>query len=87
MTRARDPLAREITQQLAPIVAPAAEKADLLIEELAKRHDGLTAFTPRGLGDAVKRLQRQLTAAEIRAGADALMARMKREYGLREDIR
>lgn len=80
------PLAREIARRLSPIIAPAREKADMLIEELAARHDELAAFTPKGLADAVRRLQSQLQDTHILAAADALMDRMKRDYGTRENV-
>lgn len=87
MRRPSDPLAAEIARLLVPIVAPAAEKGELLIEELALRHPRLRRFAPKGLGEAVRRLRAQLGEAEIRAGAQALLLRMKRDYGLREDLR
>lgn len=82
----RDPLAAEIAALLAPILAPAAEKADLLIEEMCARHKTCEAFEARGLPAAIKRLRTRHTPAQIRAAAKSLMARLAREHDPRERV-
>jgi len=83
---ARDPLAAEISALLAPILAPAAEKADLLVEEMCARHPACEAFEARGLASAVKRLRTRHTPAQIRAAAKSLMARIARDHDPRERV-
>lgn len=83
---ARDPFAAEIAALLAPILAPAAEKADLLIEEMCARHKTCAMFEARGLAAAIKRLRVQHSPAQIRAAAKALMARLARDHDPRERV-
>jgi len=83
---ARDPLTAEVAALLAPILAPAAEKADLLIEEMCARHKDCAPFAARGLPAAIKRLRARYTSAQIRAAAKALMTRIAREYDPRERV-
>ena len=84
--RARDPLVRELEQTLKPIIAPAQEKADMLVEHLGKKHRKKLAFTPKGLADAVRRLRARFSDDEIRAGAKSLMTRLAKLYGEPESV-
>ncbi len=83
---ARDPFSAEIAAMLAPILAPARERAELLIEELASRHEEFSPFAPRGVADAVRRARKTLSDEEIRAGALALLARLARDFSTRETV-
>jgi hypothetical protein len=81
-----DPLVREIELVLKPIVGPAREKAGMLVEHLARSHCRSFAFEPRGLGDAIRRLRRELSDADIRAGATDLLKSLSELYGDREKV-
>lgn len=81
-----DPLLRDLDATLKALHAPAAEKADLLVEHLAKRHRRKLAFEPKGMADAVRRLRANLSDAQIRAGAASLMAEMADLYNSRETV-
>jgi len=82
-----DPLVREVTQILKPIMGPIAEKSDLLIEHMAKRHRRKIDATPRGLADTVRLLRaKKLSDAQIRAGATGLVAQLAALYGDRETV-
>jgi hypothetical protein len=84
--RKGDPLVRDLERTLKPILGPAAEKADLLVEHLAKRRRRRPKFTPKGLADAARRLRADFSDDEIRAGAESLVARLARLYGDRETV-
>lgn len=81
-----DPLIRELEQSLRPILGPASEKADLLVEHLAKKYRRKLAFEPKGIADAVRRLRPVLSDAQIRAGAKTLMTEMAELYSARETV-
>lgn len=82
-----DPLVRDLEQTLKPILGPASEKADLLVEHLAKKHRRKLAMAPKGLADAARRLrEKNLTDEQIRAGARSLVARLAKLYGGRETV-
>lgn len=84
--RKGDPLVRELEQTLKPLMAPSQEKADLLIEHIAKKHRRKLALQPRGLADAARQLRAKFTDAQISAGAKSLMAHLARLYGDRETV-
>jgi hypothetical protein len=85
--RKGDPLVRELEQTLKPILGPAAEKADLLVEHLAKKHRRKLAITPKGLADAVRQLRaKKLSDDQIRAGAKGLVAHLAKLYGGQETV-
>ncbi|HVK79657.1 MAG TPA: hypothetical protein VM915_03510 [Verrucomicrobiae bacterium] len=85
--RKGDPLVRELEQTLKPIMGPSAEKADMLIEHIAKKHRRKLAIEPKGLADAAKRLRAsKFTDEQIRAGAQSLMAHLAKLYGDRETV-
>ncbi len=84
--RAADPLLRELERTLRPIMAPAREKADLLVEHLAKRHRRKLEFQPKGLADAARRLRTKFSDEQISAGAKSLVAELSTLYGDRETV-
>jgi hypothetical protein len=81
-----DPLVRELEQSLKPILGPASEKAEMLVEHLAKKHRRKLSFEPKGLADATKRLRASLTDDQIRAGAKSLVSHLAKLYGDRETV-
>ena len=84
--RKGDPLVREIEQTLKPIMGPAQEKADLLIEHIAKKHRRKLGFQPKGLADATRQLRTKFSDAQISAGAKSLMVNLAKLYGDRETV-
>ncbi len=84
--KAPDPLVRELAQTLKPIIAPAHEKADLLVEHIAKRHRKKLAFQPKGLADAARQLRTKFTDDQISASAKSLIAHLAKLYGDRETV-
>jgi phytoene dehydrogenase-like protein len=81
-----DPLVRELEQTLKPILGPAAEKADMLVEHLAKKHRRKLSLEPKGLADATKQLRGTFSDEQIRAGAKSLVAHLDKLYGDRETV-
>jgi hypothetical protein len=80
--RAVDPLVRDLELALKPVLASAAEKADMLVEHLAKKHRRKLAFEAKGLADAARRLRAaKLSDEQIRAGAVALVAQLAKLHG------
>jgi hypothetical protein len=85
--RKGDPLVRDLEQTLKPILGPAAEKADLLVEHLAKKHRRKFVIAPKGLADAARQLRaKKLSDDQIRAGAKTLVARLAELYGGQETV-
>lgn len=84
--RKGDPLVRELEQTLKPIMGPAQEKADLLIEHIAKKHRRKLAFQPKGLADAARQLRTKFSDPQISAGAKSLVAHLAKLYGDRETV-
>ncbi|HVV33295.1 MAG TPA: hypothetical protein VHC73_08725 [Vitreimonas sp.] len=84
--RRGDPLVRELERTLKPIMGPSAEKAELLIEFMAKKHRRKLTGEPKGLADAIKRLRTHFTDAQIQAGAKALLGNLKALYGDQETV-
>ncbi|MGD9965315.1 MAG: hypothetical protein AB7T59_02230 [Hyphomonadaceae bacterium] len=76
-----DPLVRELEQTLKPILGPSREKADLLIEHIAKKHKRRLAFEPKGLADAARQLRTKFSDDQISAGAQTLVAQLSKLYG------
>jgi hypothetical protein len=85
-TKRGDPLVRELEQTLKPILGPASEKADLLVEHLAKKHRRKLNIEPKGLADAAKKLRSKFSDDQIRAGAQSLVAHLAKLYGDRETV-
>lgn len=80
--RAGDLLVRDLELALKPILAPASEKAELLVEHLAKKHRRKLAFEPKGLADAARRCRAaKLTDAQIHAGAQSLVVQLAKLHG------
>jgi hypothetical protein len=85
--RKADPLLRDLEQTLKPILGPASEKADLLVEHLAKKHRRKLGITPKGLADAARQLrEKNLSDDQIRAGAKGLVAHLAKLYGGQETV-
>jgi hypothetical protein len=85
--RRTDPLVRDLEKTLKPILGPAAEKADLLVEHLAKKHRRKLAMDAKGLADAARQLRaKKLTVDQIRAGAESLVRRLAELYGAQETV-
>jgi cell division septum initiation protein DivIVA len=84
--RRGDPLVRDLERTLKPILGPAVEKADMLVEHLAKKHRRKLAFEPKGLADAAKQLRARFSDDQIRAGAKSLVAHLSKLYGDRETV-
>jgi hypothetical protein len=82
-----DPLVRDLEQTLKPILGPASEKADLLVEHLAKKHRRKLAIAAKGLADAARQLRaKKLSDDQIRAGAKGLVAHLAKLYGAQETV-
>ena len=80
--RRGDPLVRALEQSLQPVLAPSAEKAEMLVEHLAKKHRRKLSFETTGLGDAARRLRAaKFSDAQIRAGAESLVAHLAKVHG------
>jgi hypothetical protein len=85
--RKGDPLVRDLEQTLKPILGPSAEKADLLVEHIAKKHRRKLGIVPKGLADAARQLRaKQLSDDDIRAGAKSLVAHLAKLYGDQETV-
>lgn len=81
-----DPLVKDLETTLRPILGPAAEKGELLIEHMAKKHRFAAQGSPRGLADAAKRLRQHCSDAQIRAGAKSLLSEVASLYSSRESV-
>ena len=80
--RKGDPLIRALELTLKPVLAPAIEKAEMLIEHLAKKHRRKLAFEASGIADAARRLRvAKFSDAQIRAGAESLVAHLAKLHG------
>lgn len=85
--RKGDALVRDLDRTLKPLLGPAAEKADLLVEHLAKKHRRKLGIAPKGLADAARQLRaRKLSDDQIRAGAESLIAQLAKLHGDRETV-
>ena len=84
--RRGDPLVRELEQTLRPILGPAAEKAELLIEFMAKKHRRKLPSETKGFADAAQRLRVHFTDMQIQAGAKGLLGSLKKLYGDQETV-
>lgn len=85
--RKGDPLVRDLEQTLRPILGPASEKAELLVEHLAKKHRRKLQIAPKGLADAARQLRaKKLSDDQIRAGAEALVSHLAKLYGSQETV-
>lgn len=84
--KAGNALSADLARALRPILAPASEKAELLVEHLAKKHRRKLKLQPKGLADAAKRLRADFTDAEIRSGAETLLRDLAKLYATRETV-
>jgi hypothetical protein len=78
----RDSLVQALTVILQPILARAAEKADLLMDHLGAD----VTRAPKGLSDAVRVLRRTHTDEAILEGAKSLLAKVARRHSMREVV-
>jgi hypothetical protein len=79
--RKGDPLVRELEQTLKPILGPSREKADMLIEHVAKTYKRKLTYEPKGLADATRQLRTKFSDGQISAGAKSLVAHLSKLYG------
>ncbi|MFZ2029884.1 MAG: hypothetical protein WAU68_06230 [Vitreimonas sp.] len=80
--RAGDPLLRGVDHILKPLMGPGAEKAELLMEHLAKKHRRKLETSATGLASAIRRLRAaNLSDAQILTGAKGLMASLAKLHG------
>lgn len=86
LAKAPDTLAGDLARALRPILGPSSEKAEMLVEHLAKKHRRKLKLAPRGLADAAKRLRADFTEAQIRAGAETLLRDLAKLYATRETV-
>lgn len=84
--KAADPLVLALDRALKPVIAPAAEKADMLIEHIAKKRRRKLDIEAKGLADAARQLRKRFTDAEIEADAKGLAAHLAKLYGGREGV-
>lgn len=81
-----DPLLRDLEVTLKPILGPSAEKADMLVEHIAKKHRKKLGIAPKGLADATRQLRGRFSDDQIRAGAKSLVSHLAKLYGDRETV-
>lgn len=84
--RQSDALAREVARALKPVIAPAREKAEMLVEHMAKKHRRKLDLAPKGVADAIRGLRESFTDDQIASGAGTLAAELRRLYGDRETV-
>ncbi len=84
--RAGDPLVRDLEQTLRPILGSSAEKAELLVAHIAKKHRRKLTIAPKRLTDAARQLRTSFSDQQIRAGAKSLMMQLAKAYGDRETV-
>lgn len=81
-----DPLVRDLEQTLKPILGPAAEKAELLVEHIAKKHRRKLGLQPKGLADAARQLRANFSDTQISAAAKSLVTHLNDLYGDRDTV-
>ncbi|MEZ5996241.1 MAG: hypothetical protein R3C25_10855 [Hyphomonadaceae bacterium] len=84
--RAPDRLLRDVQRALRPVMAPAREKAEMLVDHMAKGRRRKTSTAPKGLSDALRQLRAAHSEAQIAAGAHSLAARLAQRYGDRDSV-
>jgi hypothetical protein len=84
--RKRDPLLNDLERTLKPLLAPASEKADLLVEHMARKYRRKLQLQSKGLAQAVKALRTRFSDDQILDGAKSLMGQLTRLYGGRETV-
>lgn len=78
---------RAIAAKLKPILAPASEKAEMLIDVLSERHGASAHPEPRGLTPTIRRLCAHYGAEAVESAADVLLERMAAWGSLRERVK
>jgi hypothetical protein len=81
-----DPLVKDVDAALRKILGPSAEKAELLVEHMGRKHRLPLSMAPKGLADGVRRLRGHFSDAQIRAGAKSLLAEIAGRYSKRETV-
>ncbi|MEJ0060964.1 MAG: hypothetical protein WDM79_15900 [Terricaulis sp.] len=84
--KAGDPVVKEVDLALRKILGPSAEKAELLVEHMARKHRVALSVAPKGVADGVRRLRPHFSDAQIRAGAKSLLAEIAGRYSKRETV-
>jgi hypothetical protein len=84
--RAVDPLVRGVERTLKPVMAPVREKAELLVEHMAKKHRRKLTFEPKGLASAVRKLRGKFSDDQISAGANSLLNQLAQLYGDHDSV-
>lgn len=80
-------LTRDVETLFRPLMAPASEKGELLLEALARKHRKSFTATPKGLAAAIRTAQKAgLSDSQIRAGAETLMTRLAETYAMRDTV-
>jgi len=79
-------LARELADTMRPLLGPAHEKVDLLIEHMTLKHRRKLDFEAAGFAQAAKKLRAHFSEAQIRAGAKAVVAQLKAQHDARETV-
>lgn len=83
--KAAPDFAAKIAAQLAPILGPATEKAEMLIDALAETQ-GPIGIAPAGLVPTIRRLVARYGEHAVAHAADALMARLAQWGSTRERV-
>jgi hypothetical protein len=78
---------RDLQRILKPLMAPASEKAEMLVEHIATRRSCQFDFNPKGLADAVRRLRGNVTDDEIRDAATEMVTQLSGLYDGRETVK
>jgi hypothetical protein len=84
--RRTDPLVRDLERILKPIMGPASEKAELLVEHAAKRRRRKLDVEAKGLADAARQLRSKFSDDQIREDARSLVALLASLHGDRETV-
>jgi hypothetical protein len=82
----RKDFAAGVAERLAPILGPATEKAEMLIDALAATH-GEIDIPAVGLLPTIRKLAARYGEDAVAAAADALMARLKAWGSTRERVK
>lgn len=77
--------AARIAAQLAPILGPATEKAEMLIDALTES-EGPVSIAPSGLVPTIRKLAKRHGEHAVARAADALMARLATWGSTRERV-
>jgi hypothetical protein len=67
-------------------MAPAREKAVLLVKHIARKHRRKLAFEAKGLAEAARQLRVRFSDAQIEAAARSLLAQLASRHGQRDTV-